>query len=147
MEHLKRFILWFINGVALTCGAWLVVTVSSHFENNDKQKDDKPLIDPFRRLPDGTVQVSSVEIIPISDKLSVSGSIASSEKTQLDLWLQLNILQGGQVIYTCGRRTFEYTTPGKPQRVQIDCPNLRRVDIPKGAALAVQVSKVSARAM
>ena len=137
MEYLKRFVQWFVSGIALACGVALVALVSTRLEKHDTAKAET-----FKTLPIDTVQVSSTAVIPFSDMLSVSASILSAEKSNLVVTLQLSIAQDGQVIYSCARKPFSYSHPGKPQRVQLDCNSLRRESIPKGASMSVQVTDV-----
>jgi hypothetical protein len=138
MEHLRRFVLWFTNGVALTCGVLAVVWVASLFE-----KQEAPAVAPYQPRPNSAVQISSIKVIPLSDVLSVSGSMLSSESSRLSVTLEFSVLEDGQVSYTCPRRVVTYNTPGDPMRFQLECGNLRRDKIPEKATLLVQVIGVS----
>ena len=136
MEYFKRYVIWFISGIGLACGVALVSWVSDHFDKKDKSLSFMP-----KPLPVDSVQVSSVEVIPISEYLSASASILSSEKSKLDVRMQLDLHKDGKIIFSC-TRSFTYADPGKPQRVQLDCTLLKRRSIPTGATVSVQVREV-----
>jgi hypothetical protein len=136
MEYLKRFVIWLISGIGLACGVALVSWVINHSHKKDKTLSFLP-----ETLPVDSVHVSSVELVPISESLSASASIVSSEKSKLDVRMQLDLNKDGKVVFSC-TRSFTYEDPGKPQHVQIDCASLKRANIPTGATVSVQVKRV-----
>jgi len=137
LELLKRFLQWFVSGVALACGVALVAWISTWL--------NKPLsaVYSYRELPINTVQVTSVEEITFTETLSVAAYIVSAASSHLEVRLQLDIEKDGQLLYSCPSQNFRYKRAGQPQRVQLDCRNLRRENIPKGARVSARVDGVN----
>ena len=138
MEYFKRFVIWLISGIGLACGVTLVSWVTDHFE----KKKELPMPWLSKSLPVESVQVSSVEVIPFSERYAASASILSYAQLPLEVTLQLDIHDAGRIIFSCGHNFIRYTHPGKPQRVQLDCIMLKRTDIPAGATVSVEVTRV-----
>jgi hypothetical protein len=137
MEYFKRFVIWLVSGIGLACGITLVAWVTDHFE-----KKDPPISIFPKTLPVDSVQVSSIEVIPMSDRFTASASMLSLGKSPIEATLQLDIHDAGRVIYSCGHNLVRYTHPGKPQRVQMDCFGLKRTEVPASATLSVEVTRV-----
>ena len=141
MEYFKRFLIWVVSGIGLACGVAIVSWVSDRFDKPEKDLS-LPLLP--KKLPVSTVQVSSVELIPISEYLSASAFIFSSEKSTLNVELELNLYKDGKVIFSC-KRPFSYSPTGVAQRVQVDCFMLKHAEIPAGSTVTILVNQVETR--
>ena len=137
LELIRRFLQWFISGVALASGIALVAGISTWLNKPSSA------VDSYRELPTNIVQVTSAEEIPFTETLSVAAYIASATASHIEVRLQVTIEKDGQLIYSCPSQNFRYKRAGQPQRVQLDCRNLRRESLPKGARVSVRVDGVN----
>jgi hypothetical protein len=90
LELIRRFLQWFISGVALASGIALVAGISTWLNKPSSA------VDSYRELPTNIVQVPSAEEIPFTETLSVAAYIASATASHIEVRLQVTIEKDGQ---------------------------------------------------
>jgi hypothetical protein len=145
MEYVKRFALWLISGIAFGCGIAVIAWLETRIERQEMAKVVETSMD--KTLSLDSVQVATPEVIALVDTLSASTYISSTEKvtdgkSHLEIALQLDVLQNGKVIYSCGHRPVRYSHSGERQRVQLDCKEIRRDHLPPGFTVVAELTSV-----
>ncbi|MEX8506414.1 hypothetical protein [Leptothrix ochracea] len=137
MEHLRRALHWFVNGVAMALGVALVVWAINELTGDRVEADfAKP-------LPNSSIEISDVEPISVLETVAVSAQVKNLNNRNAGVELELSVVEGKKVIYSCSQSAGVNLGPGVRQRVQIECRNLKRLNISARAEYVLSVKSVS----
>jgi hypothetical protein len=134
MDHLKRFVIWFISGAGLAAGVALVIWVVDRSASKASASTEVINI-----VPTTDFVVSSVAPIPITRDLVVSGQVQNKSNDQPDVSLTLQIRKNATLLYECRDTVESSPTPGKSLRFQIACPEVDPQRLPADATFHVEV--------
>lgn len=137
MQYFKRIGIWFTNGVALALGIAATTWIITRFDETPHTAPDMP------QYPVDSVQLSAVETILFADTLTLTAILISPNKSNVAVEVELIIKNNGQVAYTCPTQSFTYKQASQPQRIQVECRDLKRSNLPESAATELHIRKVT----
>ena len=136
MEHLRRFLVWFINGLGLGAGVAVIAWASTKFHEQERT------VDALKSLPSSSVAISQVEPIAITEQVAAAAVLENKSTSNLGVEVQLALVKDSKVLYTCERHAPSVPGPGKSQRIQVECRGVNRSSVPSGTAYEVRVWRV-----
>ena len=132
MQTLKRLGVFFLCGFALVVGGYLGLVVLGMAPNSEPSN--------YVEYP-RDLTIHDLQPSPVTDYLTVMGKISnSSSKTYRPVFVDLDVLSDGSVIFRCRQSDMSYVPPSSTIDFQMTCADARVDRLPPGVTFRATVN-------